>query len=147
MSLVLVKKSATAPTSPQVGQLWIDTTTSASPKLKVYDGTHWNDAAGGIQTVSASGAATVTPGVQCLVLDNATQITATIADSKNHVGLFCVKAQTEPSTTHTVTLTAGTWDGTNDVATFADTLDLILVYFDGTGAGTVVLNTGAVTFS
>jgi hypothetical protein len=33
--------SSSTPTSPLVGQLWVDTTTALTPILKVYNGTEW----------------------------------------------------------------------------------------------------------
>jgi len=39
--------SATAPTAPQNGQLWVDITTPTAPVLKVWDGTTWVVATGG----------------------------------------------------------------------------------------------------
>jgi hypothetical protein len=101
-----------------------------------------------IQRLVASGV--VTAGVQALFLDFAgTAIAATIASAINHKGFFLVKASVEPSAGKdcTVTITTGTWNGTNKVATFADVNDLIIVYFDEAGNGTVVINTGSVTFS
>jgi hypothetical protein len=39
--------SATAPTAPQNGQLWVDVTTPTAPVLKVWDGSNWVVATGG----------------------------------------------------------------------------------------------------
>jgi hypothetical protein len=36
-----------SPSSPTAGTLWIDSTTSTSPKLKVYNGTKWIAVSGG----------------------------------------------------------------------------------------------------
>jgi len=33
--------SSSSPTSPSIGQLWVDTTTLATPILKVYNGSEW----------------------------------------------------------------------------------------------------------
>lgn len=99
------------------------------------------------QSIDASGAAVIAAGSNNVLLNHVTQITATIANANTHVGLFTIKAKLEPATTHTVTLTAGTWDGTNTIATFTDILDGITVMFDADGNGTIINNTGAVTFS
>ena len=108
------------------------------------------DVSANTQILTVAGANTVTPGVKNLELDNdTTAITATIADAAAHPGFFHVKATSEPGggEDHTVTLTSGTWNGTNNVATFADILDALVVYFDSEGNGSIVLNVGTVTFS
>lgn len=99
------------------------------------------------QDVTVAGAKVITAGIQSVELNNTVQITATIASAVNHQGLFHVKAIVEPATTHTVTLTAGTWDGTNTIATFADISDALVVYFDSDGNGSIVVNIGAVVLS
>lgn len=106
------------------------------------------DVSARVQTLTASGA--VTPGVQSVQLNKTDgTIAATIANANAHPGLFHVKAITEPGEggNHTVTLTAGTWNGTNNVATFADINDALVVYFDSAGNGTVVANVGSVALS
>lgn len=98
-----------------------------------------------VQELTASGA--VTAGVQSLELNHTSvTIEATIADAVNHQGLFIVKATTEPGVggDHTLTLTAGTFDGTNNVATFADINDALVVFFDSAGNGTILENVGTV---
>ncbi len=103
------------------------------------------DVSGRTQAITSSGA--VTAGVQSVELDHtSTAIAATIANSNAHQGLFHVKATTEPAggQDHTLTLTLGTFDGTNDIATFADVNDALLVYFDSAGEGTIVENVGTV---
>lgn len=100
------------------------------------------------QELIASGA--VNSGVQSVELAHATvAIAATIADSKAHQGLFVAKATLEPGAgqDHTLTLTAGTFDGSNNVATFADILDTLVVWFDSAGKGTIVENVGSVGLS
>ena len=100
------------------------------------------------QTITKSGA--VTAGVQSVELNHATvAIAATIASAVNHPGLFVAKAITEPDAgqEHTITITTGTWNGTNKVATFADINDAFAVYFDSAGNGTVLVNVGSVGFS
>lgn len=101
-----------------------------------------------IQTIAASGA--VTPGVQAVYLNHATvAIASTIANAALHQGLFLIKAGLEPGAgqDHTCTITTGTWNGTNKVATFADINDSLLVYFDASGNGTILVNTGSVALS
>ena len=103
-----------------------------------------------IQTIVTSGAQTVTAGVQALYLnEDTTAINATIATAVAHQGLFLVKSGLEPAgaNDHILTLTIGTFNGTNNVATFADIDDSLLIYFDAAGAGTVLVNTGTVVLS
>jgi hypothetical protein len=101
-----------------------------------------------IQTLTASGA--ITAGVQAVYLNHATvAIASTIANAALHQGLFLIKAGLEPGAgqDHTCTITTGTWNGTNKVATFADIADSLLVYFDAAGNGTILVNTGSVAIS
>ena len=100
------------------------------------------------QTLTATAA--VTPGAAVLYLDHtSTTIAATIADATLHAGVFMVTAITEPggSGDHTLTLTGGTFNGTNTIATFADIADSLFVMFDSAGKGTIILNTGSVALS
>lgn len=99
------------------------------------------------QELTVTGA--VTPGVSSVELNHATvAIAATIADSKNHQGLFVVKDTSASGTAaHTLTLTAGTFDGTNNVATLNAPNEALVVWFDSAGNGTIVENVGAVALS
>jgi len=98
-----------------------------------------------VERIDESGA--VTSGVHVVELTGTASIAATIADAANHAGSFVVVCTAEPATTHTVTLTSGTWDGTNDTATFSDIGDALLVTFDASGDGTIVSNVGSVALS
>lgn len=102
----------------------------------------------GIQTLTASGA--VQDGVQLVELNHATVvIAATIATTVPLAGTLLAIKDTSASGTaaHTVTITTGTWDGTNKIATFNAPNEAILVLFDSAGNGTVVSNVGSVAFS
>lgn len=103
------------------------------------------------QKITEEGSQLVHPINNVIYLDNTTaKIEAIINDASTHVGrLFIVKAISEPASgqEHTVTITNGTWDGTNKVATFADINDALHVYFDTLGNGSILLNTGSVTLS
>jgi len=102
------------------------------------------------QTITSAGAQVVTAGKQSVLLNNAAAtIAATIADATQHFGYFVVKAGLEPAEAndHTCTITTGTWDGVNKVATFADINDALVVFFDHAGNGTIISNTGAVGLS
>lgn len=100
-----------------------------------------------VQELTASGA--VTPGVTQLELNHATvAIAATIADASDHAGLFIVKDTSASGiAAHTCTLTSGTWDGTNTVATLDAPAEMLIVFFDDDGNGSIVQNTGAVALS
>ena len=100
--------------------------------------------------LTVAGANAIPTGIESVELANAVAaITATIADASLHQGLMVFKATLEPAggQDHTVTLTAGTFNGTNNVATFADILDTLVVYFDSAGDGTIVENVGSVALS
>jgi hypothetical protein len=99
------------------------------------------------QELLASGA--VNPGVSSVELNHASVIiAATIADSKNHQGLFVVKDTSASGTAaHTLTLTSGTFDGTNTVATLNAPNEALVVWFDSAGNGTIVENVGVVVLS
>ena len=105
------------------------------------------DVSARVQELTASGA--VTAGVQSLELNHASNVVAaTIANAANHPGLFVVKDTSATGTAaHTLTLTAGTFNGTNNVATLNARDECLVVYFDSTGRGTVVVNVGSVALS
>jgi len=99
------------------------------------------------QELTASGA--VTPGANSIELNHATVvIAATIATSLDHQGLFVIKDTSASGTAaHTVTLTAGTWDGTNTIATLNAPNEALVVWIDSAGDGTIVENVGTVALS
>ena len=119
----------------------IDTTASAAEINNVAD------VSARVQELTATGA--VTAGVQSVELNHAsTIIAATIADSTNHAGLFVVKDTSASGTAaHTLTLTAGTFDGTNNKATLNAPNECLIVYFDSAGDGTIVENVGSVALA
>jgi hypothetical protein len=99
------------------------------------------------QVVIASGA--VTPGVNLVQLNKVDAAMAvTIADLAAHPGLLTItNVSATGDKAHTVTATKGTFDGTNDVLTLDALNESIVLWIDATGAGTVVLNSGAVALS
>jgi hypothetical protein len=99
------------------------------------------------QELTASGA--VNPGVQSIELNHASVvIAATIASTDAHQGLFVVKDTSASGTAaHTLTLTSGTFDGTNTVATLNAPDECLVVWFDSAGNGTIVENVGTVALS
>jgi len=135
----------------QVGDLVlvVDTANSVSRLTTVAAVTSGGAAslAGETQELTASGA--VNPGAQIVELNHATVvIAATIADFAAHPGIFIVKDTSGSGTAaHTLTLTAGTFDGTNNVATLNAPGEALAVFVDGDGNGTILENTGAVALS
>lgn len=105
------------------------------------------DVSARVQELTVTGA--VTAGVQSVELNHDTVVVAaTIANAANHQGLFIVKDTSASGTAeHTLTLTAGTFDGTNNVATFNAPNDALAVYFDSAGNGTILVNVGSVALS
>jgi len=97
--------------------------------------------------LTASGA--VTPGTQYVELNHATVvIAATIADFADHVGTFVVKDTSASGTAaHTLTLTSGTFDGTNNVATLDAPGERLVVLVGDDGNGVIIENTGSVGLS
>lgn len=100
-----------------------------------------------LETITSSGAVTAGKGVTDL--EHVTQIAATIANSNAQLavpGLYVARCTLEPTTTHTLTLTAGHFDvgGVNHIATFSDIDDMIAVLFDAEGVGQVIANVGVV---
>ena len=101
---------------------------------------------GGVQELLASGA--VTAGIQSVELNTSSgAIAATVATSIGHQGLFVIKQTDSGTDGHTVTLTVGTFDGSNNVATLNAQNEALLVYFDSAGDGTIIENVGTVGLS
>lgn len=100
-----------------------------------------------IQELTATG--TVTAGIRFLELNHTSNaIAATIASAANHAGIFVVVDTSASGTAaHTVTLTTGTWNGTNNVATLNARDEMLVVYFDSAGRGHIILNQGSVGLS
>ena len=85
--------------------------------------------------------------VQALYLNHTTKIEATIASSKDHKGFFVVKQIDAGTAGHTVTMTAGTWDGSNNIITLNADIEFIIVWIDEEGTGSIVENVGSVALS
>jgi hypothetical protein len=100
-----------------------------------------------VQELTVTG--TATPGVQSLELNHgSTPVVVTVASALNHPGLFIVKDTSGSGTeSHTVTLSAGTFDGTNNKITLNAPKEAIAVYFDSAGAGTILENVGGVALA
>lgn len=108
--------------------------------------THFSGVMMNVQELTASGA--VKAGINFLELNHATVvIAATIADAKNHQLLMVKDTSATGTAAHTVTLTSGTWDGTNTIITLNALNEAILVAFDSAGNGTILENVGSVALS
>ena len=80
---------------------------------------------------------------------DATPIEKTIASLVPYAGQIVTVKNTsaEGTAAHTVTVTTGTWNGTNKVATLNAPGKCIAVAVDSEGNGVIVENVGTVTFS
>jgi len=106
------------------------------------------DVSARVQELTVSGA--ITAGVTMVELNHvSTVIAATIANAALHAGVPVTFKDTSASGTaaHTVTLTSGTFDGTNNIATFDAPGEQLVVVFGSDGNGLVILNTGTVGLS
>jgi hypothetical protein len=127
------------------------TTRNGSYNLTLGHG--YNQAAAGdgssnglIQELTASGAVLGT--TQILDLNHATVVIAATMVAPEHEGLFIIRDTSASGTAaHTVTLTGGTWNGTATIATLNAPGEQLVVFFDSTGRGTIIENTGAVALS
>lgn len=129
--------------------LVVNTTTGAAEVVPVTVVTAGGAASvgGGTQELTVSGA--VTPGIRHIELNHATVIVAaTIASADLHTGILIVEDTSASGTAaHTLTLTGGTFDGTNNTATLNAPAELLVCFIDGDGNGTIIQNTGAVALS
>lgn len=100
------------------------------------------NAAENTQELTATGA--VTAGVLAVELNSINSIVATIADASQHQGLFVIKA-TGHSDDHTLHITSGTINGTNNIALFEADNDALVLWIDSDGNGIIVANIGSVS--
>lgn len=105
------------------------------------------DDSANVLVLTASGAIPVT--ARSIELNHASVvIAATIANAALMPGLLIIKDTSATGTAaHTVTLTAGTFNGTNNVATLNARDEFLAVYFDSAGRGQVIANVGSVGLS
>jgi hypothetical protein len=100
-----------------------------------------------VQLVTATANGAINEYAELVQLSSTTPlIAATIA--KPRPGRFLVITQVDGGTAgHTVTLAAGTFDGTNDVATFNAAAESLVLYGVSDTRFLIVENLGAVAFS
>lgn len=130
----------------------LDGVTSTAAELNILDGVtataaelnNAADVSARVEEHTASGA--VTAGVQSVELNSVAAIACTIATADAHQGLFIVKhTSSSNGQSHTLTLTSGTYDGSNNVALLNAANEALVVYFDSNGDGTIVENVGSVS--
>lgn len=137
----------------QVGDLVIvtDSDTGGTSIQKVSAVTSGGAASitGGAFEVTETAGGTVPPGISELQVNHATVLAASvIADASLHAGIFViVNTSASGTAAHTVTLTSGTYDGTNNVATLNAPAEMLIVVFDDAGNGRIIQNTGSVALS
>lgn len=111
-----------------------------------------NQAASGLanptwQELTVSGA--IDPTVETVELNHASTIIAATLDLttvRNKTMIFKDTSATGTAA-HTVTLTGGTFNGTNTIATLNARDEMLVVHFDSAGRGQVIANIGAVALS
>lgn len=99
------------------------------------------------QELTVSGA--INPLVDTVELNHISVViaaTLNLATVRNRIIMF-KDTSASGSALHTVTLTGGTFNGTNTIATFNARDDALLVHFDSAGRGTVIVNIGTVALS
>lgn len=98
---------------------------------------------------TATAPAAIDAGVNVIELNHATvAIEKTIASLANHQGFMIVKDTSASGTAaHKITVTTGTWDGTNKVITLNAPKEAIAVFIDSAGNGTILANVGSVALS
>ena len=112
--------------------------------ITYYDGTTYTRFTDDAVVFTVGGGA-VMPGLKVVEFDSTTARAATIADFVNHQGIFMVRCVTAPSSgSHTLTLTSGTFDGTNNVASLDAVSDQLVVAVDPAGNGVVITNNNVV---
>jgi hypothetical protein len=96
--------------------------------------------------LTVSGA--IPKGTRHVELNHISVVIAATLDVTGFIGLLSIKDTSASGTAaHTVTLTGGTFNGTNTIATLNARDEALYVYFDSAGRGNVVANIGAVALS
>ena len=97
-------------------------------------------------TLTASG--TVNSYARLIELDkDAGAITAALAAAPAGELIHVVDTSDSGTAAHTLTLSAGTFNGTNTIATFNAPAEAITVWFDSESDGTIINNAGSVALS
>jgi len=99
----------------------------------------------GVQELTATGA--VLPGTAVLELNHGTIAIAATLTVVPSTTLIVKDTSATGTAAHTLTLTGGTFNGTNTVATFNLRDEFLMVHFDSAGRGQVIANVGEVGLS
>ena len=108
------------------------------------------DASAFIGSYTATSPAAIPATVRVIELNHAsTAIEKTIATMVPYAGQVVIVKDTSATGTaaHTVTITTGTWNGTNKIATLNALNECLVVAVDSAGNGTILENVGAVALS
>lgn len=105
------------------------------------------DASANTQNVTTTSATTTTAISHIELNVSSGTANTTIADLSNHQGFLTIKQLGASTSGCTVTATAGTFDGTNNVATTNAANDFLMVHVDSAGDGSIVENVGSVALS
>lgn len=97
------------------------------------------------QELTVTGA--VSTNTKIVELNHATVVVAATLASGTEGFMIIRDTSASGTAAHTLTLAAGTFDGTNEIATFNAPLESLVVYFDSTGNGVLVQNNGSVALS
>lgn len=97
------------------------------------------------QELTASGA--VVAGVDAVELNHASVIIAATYTVVPNTILIVKDTSATGTAAHTLTLTGGTFNGTNTIATLNARDEALVVWFDSAGRGSVIVNLGSVGLS
>lgn len=97
------------------------------------------------RVMTASGA--VPKGTQVIELNHATNVIAATLVVTPNSSLIIKDTSATGTAAHTVTLSGGTFNGTNTVATLNARDEFLHVVFDSAGRGQVIANVGSVALS
>ena len=106
--------------------------------------------ASAIAPVAYTATAAIGDTVRCIKLNHASVVIAITGPSGVRLAgqtLFITNVSASGTAAHTVTLSAGTFDGTNNIATLNAPGETLHVWFDSSGAGTIIANVGSVALS
>lgn len=129
------------------------TTTASAAELNILDGVTATtaeinkaaDVSSYTVELTASGAIPATAKV--VELNHATVVIAATYTVVPNTVMIIKDTSATGTAAHTVTLTGGTFDGTNTVATFNLRDEFLMVHFDSAGRGQVIANVGSVALS
>lgn len=98
-----------------------------------------------VQELTVSGA--VAAGAEVVELNHASVVVAATYTVIPNTILIVKDTSASGTAAHTLTLTGGTFNGTNTVATLNARDDFLIVHFDSAGRGQVIANVGSVALS